>query len=343
MNRRALLAASASLPLAGCTGVLTDRTSTTTTGTQSLPTTIRAFNGEDTPHDLRVRVLDGDREAFSKEWSLRGADSFEEVVTEPGTYVVEVETGDGRQRRIDWRVRRPFGDVLIEFKYGKLSVVQLTDCDPACQPLSTGVEGSLPYEDGTGRLHYPADVLLESAGDRRAKGSLEIRYDGTRVAAGTYEIPPDMRLRVGSLVSRGTYRVAATSGSDRAETEWRVVDGATLTATFGDGVSLSCGPPRDDLHLYTDEEAPTRQVTVTAHRDSSGTADRVARQQFQLTPDTDRYVRGFLPGHGIYRLTARTTDGETETTTVRSCPPWNHPTVAVGEDGAIRVVQGRPA
>lgn len=341
MNRRALLASCATVSLAGCAGELTGRSDDRAVPAGELPTAIRARNREGGTRDIRVTVLDGDRAIFDEEWSFQAADRLEDVVTEPGTYTVEVETADGRHRRIEWLVRPPFGDVLVEFQHGDLSVVQSTECFPDCKPLSADVRGSLPFRDADDpRLHYPAVVHLESGGDGRAATKLDVRHDDEHVLTGSYEIPPDVRLEVGPFRSRGRYRVTVETGGDRATTEWYAVDGSSLLATIGDGVSLTCGPPRNDLGLYSDEAAPSKTVTVTASREETG--EQVARQQFTVEPATDRTASNFLPGHGPFQLRARTGDGSTDEATIRTCPPWHDPKVALDEAGSVRIVQGRP-
>lgn len=341
MNRRALLASCATVSLAGCAGELPGLSGSTTVSTRKLPTDVVASNHGDGPRELRVTVRDGDRVVFEEEWLLKGSRRLSNVVEEPGTYTVEVETADGRHRRTEWRVRPTFGEVRVEFEYGQLSVVQSTDCYPDCDPLSAETRGSVPFRDEDDRrLHYPAVVHLESGTDDRETVHLEVRHEDALAVAGTYEVPPGMRLAVGPLRSLGTYQVTAEADGDAATSEWYAVDGSRLLATVGDGVSLTCGPPRTALGLYSDDETPARTVTVTATRE--GTDEQVARQRFTVEPDAERTVADFLPGHGSYRLHARTEDGQTAEKAIRTCPPWFHSKVAFNEEGSVRIVQGRP-
>lgn len=348
VNRRRLLAATASLAgFAGCGQLRESAATTATSRTTETTAAASAYGGDaedalaeprgfvvhnrgDEVRYVTVAVYDGDRTAASRTFEVAaGASaSVEDALAAAGTYRVVVETADGERAVHEWRVTGDAGDLEVVVDDG-VAFWEAMRCAPACPAAEGGVSARLPYKSGAAGRE-PATLVVENPADAPRRVSVTVADLHTTVLDYAYVVPARTRLRVPVTAAEGVYAVRARSGGETREYTWSVPEAERVFVRVGDGLRVDCGEATGTLRLANRDDT-THHLRVVVS-DGDGTVfDRTIR----LPPGAETTVERAVQSSGRYELSASTAEGASATDDWWVCPPVARKLVQIHKWGGV--------
>jgi hypothetical protein len=352
-TRRALLAALAAVPLAGCTGG-ERATPTPTPEPLALPYAsddpaenlerARGFsvqNRTGESHFLTVAVdaPEGTLLVRNETVGPWGALRVENLVRRRGTYRVVVETAAGDRVVHGWVVWPGVEGFRAFVDEDGLSTEQSVFCTPACQPLSTGgTAADLPYEAAdAGFGTRTATLLVENATGADRGVSLSVDDRGTTVLDYDYDLPPGVGVQLPVTRTPGELGLRVASDGEAFAATWHVPEEGRLRLRVDeDAVAPDCEGRSPGVRLGRvrngDDVAHTVEVALLA----DGAV--AASQSYDLPPAVRAGTVPSLDGPAdSYGLRVSVDGDRALAATWTVCPPEDGLSVEVDREGVPRL------